>query len=158
MRLWHVDLIDVLPYKQLLSQWREILYIKGTIIRKGSPKHSLVNIVMNYPLSDFKVYADIVTAEMVRRNYHVNLEKYREFMSWNGENKFYIGDVEDMTIYDKPGNFSISYVIFPGWHNEAYLRQCLANLKEKFDRGAISETEWTKIDEKFHGIIVEMKI
>ena len=23
MRLWHVDLIEVLPRKQLLSQWRE---------------------------------------------------------------------------------------------------------------------------------------
>ncbi len=158
MRLWHVSLIDVLPRQQLLSQWREILYIKGTIIRKGSPHHLLVNEVLRYPLSDFKIYTDMVTGEMVYRGYNVNLEKYREVMAWDGENAFICGDIEDLHSMEKPGNFSESYAIFINWHNYAYLRQCLANLKEKYDRGGITEEEWQKIDGKFHDIISEMRI
>ncbi|PBE36349.1 hypothetical protein BGU20_18325 [Clostridioides difficile] len=34
MRLWHKDLIDVLPKNQLVSQWRELLAIKGSIDKK----------------------------------------------------------------------------------------------------------------------------
>ena len=50
MRLWHKDLIDVLPKNQLVSQWRELLAIKGSIDKKGTPNHLLVNKVLNYSI------------------------------------------------------------------------------------------------------------
>ena len=39
MRLWHKDLIDVLPRQQLISQWREICCIAKNIAEKGTPNH-----------------------------------------------------------------------------------------------------------------------
>ena len=48
MRLWHVDLIDVLPRKQLLSQWRECCAIAKSIADKGTPNHILVNKITDY--------------------------------------------------------------------------------------------------------------
>ncbi|PBH86861.1 pyrimidine dimer DNA glycosylase/endonuclease V, partial [Clostridioides difficile] len=39
MRLWHKDLIDVLPKNQLVSQWRELLAIKGSIDKTGYYTH-----------------------------------------------------------------------------------------------------------------------
>lgn len=158
MRIWHVDLIDVLPQRQLLSQWRELLYLKKSIILKGSPKHVLVDIVLKYPLSDLKIYADIVAAEMIQRNFNVDIEKYHDIMQWDGENAFVCGDIENMHSFEKPGNFSTSYSIFITWHNSAYLRQCLANLKEKYDRGSITDEEWKKVYDKFRDVIQEMKI
>jgi len=158
MRLWHTDLIDVLPRKQLISQWREILYLKKVLIEKDSYNHVLVDVVMTFPLSDFKIYTDMVTAEIIRRGYKIDLGKYIDVMKWDGNNSFVCGDIEDMSNFSKPGNFSNSYAIFITWHNSAYLRQCLANLKEKYDRGSVMDNEWKVIDDKFHDIIKEMRI
>ena len=49
MRLWHKDLIGVLPQKQLVSQWRECCAIVRNIAVNGSPNHIPVNKVMDYP-------------------------------------------------------------------------------------------------------------
>ena len=43
MRLWHIDLISVLPREQLVAQWRELSAIAGAIQKKGTPNHILVN-------------------------------------------------------------------------------------------------------------------
>lgn len=36
-------------------------------------------------------------------------------------------------------------VLFEGWHNERYLKQCYYNLQEKYDCGGISKEEWMKV-------------
>ena len=51
MRLWHKDLIDVLPNQQLVAQWRELSAIAGAIQKHGTPNHLLVNFVY-YPTSE----------------------------------------------------------------------------------------------------------
>lgn len=33
MRLWHIDLIPVLPREQLVAQWRECSAIAGAILK-----------------------------------------------------------------------------------------------------------------------------
>ena len=48
MRLWHKDLIPVLPRQQLLSQWREVCGIARDINAEGTHNHLLVNRVSNY--------------------------------------------------------------------------------------------------------------
>lgn len=68
MRLWHKDLIPVLPRQQLLSQWREVCGIAANIAQKGSPDHILVNKIMNYPVDNFVIYTDMVIKEINSRN------------------------------------------------------------------------------------------
>ena len=46
MRLWHKDLISVLPREQLVAQWRELSAIAGAIQKNGTPNHGLVNFVL----------------------------------------------------------------------------------------------------------------
>ena len=46
MRLWHKDLISVLPREQLVAQWRELSAIAGNIQIKNTPNHILVNKVI----------------------------------------------------------------------------------------------------------------
>ena len=57
MRLWHTDLIKVLPREQLVAQWRELSAIAGAIQKNGTPNHILVNFVLEYPWDDFISYA-----------------------------------------------------------------------------------------------------
>ena len=134
MRLWHKDLISVLPRQQLLSQWRECCCIARNIKINGTPNHLLVNKVLDYPLEHFGYYGRLISCEMARRGY--NHESYR-FDKW---------------LIDDNGYFPYPYPeydeLFKDWHNDLYLMQCYYNLQEKYDCGGISEDEWLKIERR----------
>lgn len=130
MRLWHKDLIQVLPRQQLLSQWRECCGIASNVCTKGSPKHLLVDKVMDFPVQHFISYTCLVVEEMERRGYNVNRSKFEKY--WKLEKV-----VKD---------------VFPTWHNNRYLRQCFYNLQEKYDCGGIVEEEWRPIKRFILGV------
>lgn len=138
MRLWHKDLIDVLPKKQLVAQWRECCAIVGNIKKYGNPNHILVNPIMNYNKSHFYLYCCIVCHEMYVRGYDVS-EKSRE----NILN--YVSD-EEKQISDR---IERDGTLFEWWHNERYLNQCYYNLEEKYDRGGVPQDEWDKFENKY---------
>lgn len=136
MRIWHKDLIRVLPRKQLIGQWRECCLIAKNIAEKGTPNHLLVNRIMEYPLSHFYSYGMFVFSELEKRNYKVNISNFTKWFKPN---------MSEM--------FDISY-IFEDWHDIRYLAQCYYNLQEKYDCGGISDEEWKliceRIKEKYH--------
>lgn len=128
MRLWHKDLISVLPRQQLLGQWRECCSIAKNIAKKGSPNHLLVNRIMEYPLSHFYIYCEEVYGEMRRRGYKGDWSKFSKWVFWRRA---------ELPDHDE---------LFEGWHNDRYLLQCLYNLQEKFDCEGIGLIEWEKIE------------
>jgi len=129
MRLWHKDLIPVLPRQQLLAQWRECCLIAKNISLNGTPNHILVNKIMDYPIEHFHRYAQEVAYEMLHRGYKCDLDKFKSF------NKNGIKFV-NMPSYTE---------LFEGWHNDRYFIQCYHNLQEKYDCGGITKVEWQKI-------------
>lgn len=133
MRLWHKDLIPVLPRKQLLGQWRECCLIAKQITEKGTPNHILVNKVMDYPIEHFQRYAQEVAFEIMRRGYKCNTNK---FNCYNSNGICFVG---------MPSHSDL----FVGWHNDRYLRQCLYNLQEKYDCAGITQDEWANISNLF---------
>lgn len=133
MRLWHKDLIDSLPRKQLLSQWRECCAIIKNIKEKGTPNHLLVNKIMDYDLKHFYTYGLYVFIETEHRDYKCNLRKFDQY--------FKGGKI--VKTFDE---------LFDGWHNERYLDQCFYNLQEKFDCGGMSEEEWEKVSRKYYEV------
>lgn len=128
MRLWHKDMIPVLPRMQLLGQWRECCAIARNISEHGSPNHILVNRIMDYPLSHFYCYGKLVNVEMISRGYSCNFNKFSCYFTYPHETEFIIFDN-----------------IFKNWHNERYLCQCYCNLEEKYDCGGISEDEFKRL-------------
>lgn len=132
MRLWHKDLLPVLPRQQLLGQWRECNAIIGNIEKHETPNHILVNRIMDYPLEHFVTFTKLVLLEMGSRGYKPNPAR---FFSWISAN-----DCIPMTK---------NQILFPDWHNDIYLRQCLYNLEEKAICGGIPTEEWQRIYEKF---------
>ena len=133
MRCWHKDLIPVLPRQQLLGQWRECNAIIGNISKHGTPKHILVNRIMDYPLEHFVAYTQFILLEMESRGYQPNPAR---FFGWVAAT-----DYIPMTI--------TNLVLFPDWHNDIYLRQCLYNLEEKAMCGGITKEEWQLIYDDF---------
>ena len=123
MRLWHKDLIQLLPRQQLLGQWRECCLIAKNIKEKGTPNHLLVNRIMDYPINHFFWYSNEVMAEMHHRGYKVDWMKFSQ----------QIDAICPVVLHRN---------IFEGWHNDRYMHQCLLNLQEKYDCGGISEEEY----------------
>ena len=131
MRLWHKDLLRVLPQKQICSQWRECCLIAKEIAENGTPNHILVNKIMDYDIKDFITYTTLVRIEMERRHYKCNGDNFIKYF----EPKI------NFTIWGKN--------IFEGWHNDIYLRECLYNLEEKAMCGGIPADDWKVIYERY---------
>ena len=127
IRLWHYELIPVLPNKMLVSEWRELIAIKRQW-EKGTLKHRLVSYVMDYDKNYFVAYVLQVIAELENRKIKYDKNLWEEILK--------------MT----EGNFSGND--YPE-HNDRYLKQCLYNLEEKATRNIISKEEWLRIYDKF---------
>lgn len=134
MRLWHKDLIDVLPDKQLNGQWKEIFMVIGSIEKHGYPRHGLVNILMDYSPNHLVSYAYLVFEERTARGFKTTKNTLDKLIDLSNK-------------YEATESIDQNHIFF-FWHNHRYLRQCLYNLQEKYDRGLITTSEWLKISEK----------
>jgi len=134
MRLWHKDLISVLPHQQLLGQWRECCAIAGNIKKLNYPNHILVNRICDYHLSHFYKYCTLISGEMHRRGFKVSEKSINKIM-----------EITDQDI--RMGSEFVTYdELFAGWHDKRYLTQCYYNLQEKYDCGGISKSDWESIE------------
>ncbi len=151
MRLWHYRLLPYLPRQQLLSQWRECCCIAKSIAEKGTPNHILVNKIMDYPIDHFVEYCYKICIEMEHRGYRCDFSRIDRYL-------------ETIAGVSRPPKISFERLdfyaalialqrngeqIFPEWHNDIYLRECLYNLEEKFRAGGIPVDEWQVIYDRF---------
>lgn len=119
----------------MLSQLRECVAISKSIYEKNTPNHILVNKIMDYDLSEFKTYCNMVIYEMVcNRSYTVStktIKKLQDYIDF---------EIDSEVIENK---------IFKDWHNDLYLKICIYNLYEKYLCSGISQEEWDIIVNKF---------
>lgn len=133
MRLWSYQLLDVLPNKMLVSQWREIIAIKRQW-EKGTLKHGLVSYVMDYDKKMFLAYFVRVKHELENKNI-----KY--------QNKYFT-EIYDFCTDKVWTDLILDGLNYPE-HNDRYLRECLYNLEEKATRKIIAKEDWQKIYNKY---------
>ena len=130
MRIWHTDLIPVLPKQQLNGEWREL----NTIFKAKKPvNHLLIYFAYDYPKAHLLAYTIKILAEMRRRGYKYNTTAMNKYFT-----------AEDYAEAEK------ITVPFPNKMTERYLIQCYYNLQEKYDCGGISDEEWAKIERFAH--------
>lgn len=130
MRLWHKDLIEVLPREQLVAQWRELSAIAGSIQKKGTPNHILVNFVLDYDFKHFVSYAYYVRQEMSRRGYKTTNTVWEKIESLLTDKENYLIDFHS---------------IYREKMTPEYLEICYYNLKEKWLCGGINDKDFTLI-------------
>lgn len=121
MRLWHTDLISVLPRQQMIGQWREL-----NSIYKNQNKHILINFVYDKPKVDLSNYSARVMREMENRCYNIDHTNFHNYFK-----------PEDIVYMQKP---------FSEKMDDKYLTECYFNLMEKHDCGGMSDEEWEKVD------------
>ena len=138
MRLWHKDLIPVLPKEQLVAQWRELSAIAGSIQKKGTPNHLLVNFVLQYDFDHFISYAAELRKEMTNRGYRT------------------ANSVWDKIVNLKPNWTQLSHdKIYKEKMNQTYLTICYWNLYEKHLCGGIPQEIFNKIEIKYFNLIAD---
>lgn len=76
MRLWHQDLIEMLPRQQLLGQHRECGALRGN---GGPKKHSTVQYIFLYSPYRLFEYHKLVMKEMISRGYNVDKDNTRKY-------------------------------------------------------------------------------
>jgi len=118
MRLWHEDLLNVLPAKQLLSQHRECCALRGK--GWGRP-HSTVDYVFTYPKERLVFYHWRLMLELENRGYVPDVVWY---------NPGYQGKKLPTLINVVIGADSIKRPVYPE-HDKLYLIECLKNLIAK---------------------------
>lgn len=126
MRLWHQDLIKHLPRQQLLGQHRECCALRGA---GWGRRHSVVNYVFTHSPDKLVAYHCLVMDEMQNRGYHPDKTWYD--FQWRGSTlKFHEGWTDSSKVYAFWESAIDGGIIYPE-HNEAYLNECLENLRGK---------------------------
>ncbi len=121
MRLWHQDLIPLLPRQQLLGQHRECCALRG----KGwGKKHAIVDYVFKYSPSRLYEYHLLVMKEMVKRGYQPDKIWYNS--NYRGKNLCPYKGLEYGSNYTE----HVGKPIYPE-HDVDYLKECIENLKSK---------------------------
>ena len=104
---------------------------------KGTTNHILINRVMEYPRSHLFSYFLAYADEYSWRNIDKVPKCYTEFLCFR--------DSQEIPAHP-----------FPGWHDDTYLRICMANLYEKHIHGRgssrITDAEWNKLKAGYYHI------
>ena len=116
MRLWHEQMISILPKNQLLGQHRECCALRGN---EWNKKHKTVDYVFSYSPYHLFMYHSLVMDEMEKRGYRVSIE-------WRDKN--YRGKTAEN--YDNLEEKRIERPIYKE-HNAEYLHECIENLRNK---------------------------
>ena len=125
MRLWHESLIPHLPRQQLLGQHRECCALRGN--GWGKP-HSVVNYVFKYSRVKLALYHLEVMYEMERRGYAVD----KKWFDFEYRGKSCLPDTME-EVATAMSDCELDVWLRPVYaeHNDAYLKECLDNLKGK---------------------------
>lgn len=115
MRLWHKDLLPLLPRQQLLGQHSECAALRGL---GWGVKHATVDYVFKHPYAWLFGYHLEVMRQMLVREYDV--DPLWTIQNYRGKK---IG-------YDNTAFCAGQHRPYPE-HNDAYLRECLENLAGK---------------------------
>lgn len=140
MRLWHHKLLPYLPELQFKGQLRETVAIMRDIRDRGGTNNLLINRVMSYPKADLSSYFwdyDMLYHKRFSVQHKGYMEEFIEFADYTGYNP-------------QP---------FEGWHDDGYLKVCMANLYEKHFYGVgksrISDDEWAVLTDGYKTITGE---
>lgn len=132
MKVWHKNLIEVLPNALLIGQFRDICSIAKLIATKGKTSNPFIDPILDWPETHLWVYARYLQAEMEKRGFYCEWNRFEmwmpRYLSWSKE----LPNIEDL---------------FKGWHNDRYKNQCFYALQERYDRGLMSKADWERIEQ-----------
>ena len=138
-RLWHIDLIPLLPDDLLYNLWVDCIKISEELSMTGEPNGEIndefAKRIINYMPDDFYTYVMVyVKDECVRRGLQFTYEN----ISYFENNMVLYAGRQNFTLTDRP-------FLFQGWMTTRYLQQNILLLEELYDNEEIELKDWFKI-------------
>lgn len=139
MRIWHKDLIDVLPDNLLLQLQNDCLTIIGNLVDFDSTGDDLCDRMLEYPKTHFTTYCTEVAREVMSRE--ITTQETHELIK-----EATAMHSTETTFYSFIAWEDACYVthqrLFEFWHSPRYLQQCLLILEEMYDCDLIMYKDW----------------
>lgn len=140
MRWWHYKLLPVLPKKQKIGQWREVVASVGGLEKFGvlDKKHGfgLLKHINELTREDFKKYISLVWNNFEHRTKTDKLTPLIERIDKLPQTCFGVKKLNEI-------------------HTTQYLNICYHNLLEKSINNLITEDDMLQIDKVYHNLIEE---
>lgn len=140
-KIWHKDLIPVLPSKLLFILYQNLAnYSLNPVVPKSVNPYKYKLSLFNK--SHFFNYCCEVYNELSKRLMDEatrwGVDEYSEVI------RVYVSDEEKQI-----GSSITHEELFDSWHNDRYLKQCYYTLEEMYDYELINSVEFERIKEKF---------
>lgn len=139
MRIWHKDLIDVLPDNLLLQLQNDCLTIIGNLLDFDSTGDDLCDRMCEYPRTHFTTYCTEVAKEIISREINTN-ETLKLIETATGMHLYEIATYPVLSLED--ACYVTHQRLFEFWHSPRYLQQCLLILEEMYDCDLIMYKDW----------------
>jgi uncharacterized protein (TIGR02328 family) len=159
MRIWHYRLLPYLPELQFKGQLRELVAIMRAWRDNGTTNHLLINRVMDYDPKHLTSYFILYDNEH-RYRYGIGgispqlFAEFLRFADYKVEEDFLVNETNGQI-----HSLRVNTTLFPGWHDDEYLKICMANLYEKHEKAKgktqISQKEWQRVLEGYKTITGE---
>ena len=136
-RIYHKDLIPVLPDNLLIFQLYDCLSISEELYFNGEPEDIITKKITKYMPDEFYTYFKLVCDEIIKRkiNSNIQLDEFEENFVRNLSK--YSGR-ETFSIIDYPR-------LFEGWHSTRYLQQCILQIEELYDNEFVELKDWFRL-------------
>ena len=135
MRLWHYELISILPKNILIRLWHDCEAIGSNLERKGTTGDVKCEKILDYASWEFYKYCLRVKEVMLEKHCKINsrLSKLLFDRIKNNEDKFHTFNLEP-------------HSIFMSWHDLNYFDLCYKLIKELHDCNVIKNDDWFEFD------------
>lgn len=139
MRLWHYELIPVLPQNILIRLWHDCEAIGSNLERKGTTGDVKCDKILDFDWKEFREYCIKVRDTMIGEHCKVNDRLAGLLLNRIEANK------------DK---FHPAYIldggVYKNWHDLDYFDLCYMLIKELYGCGVISERDWIGFNDGYH--------
>ena len=140
MRIWHTELVPLLPTWLLEQQWEDCLEIAKNIALTGDPGDPMVYPVIEYDFHHLDFYCGMVQDALAKRDVKVTRHVLNRLLKQAMERPRKVR--RKQTVIQIPEQASD---VFRLWHTPHYFRQCFFRLEEMYDRGLITDDDWMPI-------------
>lgn len=139
MRLWHYEMISILPKNILIKLWHDCEAIGSNLERKGTTGDVKCDRILDYNYCTFEEYCTRVHNTMILRHYKINNRLGQLLFARIKANadKFHPSDIVTVGVYKN-------------WHNLDYFDLCYKLIKELHDCNVVKDDDWFGFNDGYH--------
>lgn len=139
MRLWHYEMISILPKNILIKLWHDCEAIGSNLERKGTTGDVKCDRILDFHRGEFEAYCTRIHNTMIFRRCKINNKLGQLLFARIKDNadKFHPSDIVTVGVYKN-------------WHDLDYFDLCYKLIKELHDCNVVKDDDWFEFNDDYH--------